>query len=406
MNKKKVSSNIQTNHTFGEYQRYFSHLLNKGKLHCYSLSEKNKLDPKRQYWKLTNKKGETYYYELPKYIKPSDTRTAYSLSRVAHRRPARIALAIFAGTAFLSITSAVVTRNIFSTHFPDVPPEPVNLEDLQKQLKTFQDWQKEHKTGDATKEFSVAELSNIAIANALYNPETYVEVEGAPTYSRRPLLTVGFGNTITNAAIMKVYVNVTNSFICDGINALEESISYSESAFGLVPKVGKRDFYYANENIVEAHAGEATSKIDAKWNEDVEKTFTKDDYTTKVGKVPDNPFLYSIDEDTVLSGSSAKKTSTGYDINIDLDRVKGVARYVKRMTYLSGKTVDRFYSVKINIVTDNDLRPITHEVKESYDVTPGLYTIGDLKTTFYYEDVPSLPEDVTTPFDYRPYQAE
>ena len=48
MAKKKVASNIQENHTLGEYQRYFSHLLGKGKLNRYSLDEKKKLDEDAQ----------------------------------------------------------------------------------------------------------------------------------------------------------------------------------------------------------------------------------------------------------------------------------------------------------------------------------------------------------------------
>ncbi|MCQ2787127.1 MAG: hypothetical protein MJ199_01865, partial [Bacilli bacterium] len=137
MTKKKiVKSNIQNNHTLGEYQRNFSHLLAKGKLKRFPLNEKDQLNPNRQYWKITNEKGKTYYYELPKYIKPGSDKSAYSMNRVMHRRPARIALAIFAGAAVLSLTSAIITKNLKSN--PVIPPEPVNPEGMFKVIYDFQ----------------------------------------------------------------------------------------------------------------------------------------------------------------------------------------------------------------------------------------------------------------------------
>ena len=392
--KKKVSSNIQTNHTLGEYQRYFSHLLAKGKLKRYSLSEKSKLNPKRQYWKITNEKGETYFYELPKYIKPGSDKSAYSVKRVMHRRPARVAIAIFAGAALISFTSAIVTRRLNSNI--NVDPQPYDPSVLIEALKEFVDWQSEHEGEDATKAFSVSELSTIAMASALYNRPSPSNDE----ITRQPLLAIGSGKTLS-ASFIDVYV--TNAFIYqpDQHEALEESISYSPIQLPIVPHVGRRDFYLVNDEKVESNPGVATSKVDATWNEK-DSEYSKEQYEEKVGKIPDNPFLYSIDNETVLSGSSASKVGDEYHIHIELDTLKGVARYKKRMTYLSGKTATYFYYVKLDFVTNLNLRPISFTANERYDVDYSIPTDGTLTTKFFYDDVPNVPSRRQS-FDYSPY---
>lgn len=396
--KKEGLSNIQTNHTLGEYQRYFSHLLAKEKLKRYSLDEKKKLNPKRQYWKITNEKGETYYYELPKYIKPGSDKSAYSVKRVMHRRPARAAIAIFAGTALISFTSAIVTRRLNSNVHVD--PQPYDPTVLTEALQNFVNWQDEHPGADATKAFDVSELSTIAMASALYHRPSPSNDE----ITRQPLLAIGSGATLSAGMID---VNVTNAFIYQpGATtsedvALEESISYSSIQLPIVPHVGRRDFYFADTTKVESNPGVATSKVKATWNEK-DSEYTREDYIDKVGKIPDNPFLYSIDSETVLSGSSANKVGNEYHIHIELDTLKGVARYKKRMTYLSGKTATYFYYVKLDFVTDLDLKPISFVANERYDVDYTFPTDGSLTTKFFYTDIPSMPERRQA-FDYSPY---
>lgn len=402
MAKKKVTSNIQENHTLGEYQRYFSHLLGKGKLNRYSLKEKKKLDPEKQYWKITDEKGDTYYYEVPKYIKPDSTKSAYSMNRVMHRRPARAAIAIFVGTAVLSFTSALVTKHIFASDFPPVPPQPEpEPEEMFKALHDFQKWHEENPKGDATKKYSVSELASIGMTATLYDAEKYEAGE----YPRRPLLCVGYGNTFTNARIMTVYVDISNAFIYQDGDALEESISYSEQF--LAPKVGRRDFYTISDNKVNSNEGEASSSTEIKWKNEFDRKYeTKDAYIEVAGKIPDNPFLYSIDSETVLADSSATKTNDGYQLNINLDTVKGVARYVKRIKYLSGKSATKFYNVNITITTDDNLRLKSFGVDEKYvieDQILGLLdTTGALTTKYYYDDVPNIP-DIDEKFEYSKY---
>lgn len=407
--KKIVTSNIQDNHTLGEYQRYFSHLLAKGKLKRFSLDEKNKLNPNRQYWKITDEKGETYYYELPKYIKPGSDKSAYSMSRVMHRRPARIAIAIFAGAALISFTSMAIGKSL-QGGIPDIPPQPLpDPVGLFKEIKEFQDWQKDNPDADATEKYSISELAEISMASALYDTDKYDETTA--TYPRRPLLTVGFGSTktIVVPGIIEVNVNISNAFIFKNGDALEESISYSQSP--MAPKVGRRDFYThatGDDGRVDSNSGDAassTTMVDDKWHDKFDRQYeNKAAYEEKAGKIPDNPFLYSIDSETILSDSTATRNNNGYDIDINLDTVKGVIRYAKRMTYLSDKTPTKFYSVKLHFTTDSSLRIISSSVDESYDIEGALYTIGNLTTNFFYGDkVPDIPNHVT-PFDYSPYK--
>lgn len=403
--KKIVASNIQSNHTLGEYQRYFSHLLAKGKLHRFELNEKSKLNPKRQYWKITNEKGKTYYYELPKYIKPDDTKSAYSLSRVMHRRPTRIALAIFAGTAIVSFTSMIVGKNL--KHNPIIPPEPVNPEGTFKLMQKFEQWHKENPDGDASKAFSVSDLATLGMANALYDKDKYDPTTA--TYPRRKLLAVGEGNSDTKPlGLVEVYVTINNAFIFNGTDALEESISYSEQDLG--PRSGRRDFYTSSDEHVNSNSGIYKNTIE--WNDYYDKDHqykSVKEYIAAAGKIPDNPFLYIIDENTVLNSSTANKIDNGYSIVLNLDPKLSTPRYWQRMLYLSGHKVDYFESVQLTFTTDNNLFLLTNEVKEKYyvldDVTyllPSFPTTGKLKTKFYYENIPDIPA-IDTPFDYSPY---
>lgn len=398
--KKIVTSNIQDNHTLVEYQRYFSHLLANGKLKRFSLNEKDQLDPNRQYWKITDEKGKTYYYELPKYIKPGSDKTAYSMNRVMHRRPARIALAIFAGAAVLSLTSAIITKNLKSN--PIIPPDPVNPEGTFALMQNFEKWHNENPDGDASKAFSVPDLATLSVANALYDNTKYDP--STATYPRRKLLTIGEGKSATNAPL-GIIVNVTihNAFIYNGADALEESISYSKQFLG--PQDGRRDFYTANDGHVNSNGGAVTDLDDGtiKWNSDFDRHYDSvEAYETAAGKIPDNPFLYIIDETTILSDSTVSKTSDGYVIALNLDPELSTSRYWYRMRYLSGHEADSFKSVKLTFITDNNLLLQKSEVNEEYFVELGLPTTGELATKFYYDNVPDIPA-IDTPFDYSPY---
>lgn len=417
MKKKKIAlSNIQENHTLGEYQRYFSHLLMKGKLHRYKLSEKVKLNPKRQYWKITDDKGDTYFYELPKYIKPGYSKSAYSMKRVMHRRPARAAIAIFAGVAVLSFTSSILLKKLLKE--PNVEPVPVDYRGMQELLDNFKKWREKDPTGDATKRYNITELATLGIANALYDIDKPISefTNEDDLFERRPLLAVGHGETDTYAIVMPVHVDISNAFIYhpDANNeapgkALEEAISFCDLyvPFVEIPKVGRRDFYNMDgDNIVNSNKGSATSPTKITWESKFDKDpISKEDYEEEVGKIPDNPFLYSVDKETVLNDSTTSKTSDGYQINVNLDTVKGVARYKKRMYYLSGKRASHFKYVHLTFNTDDNLRLTSMNVDEQYAVDDSLETTGKLTTKFYYEDkVPEIPAtDVS--FDYSKYPA-
>ena len=398
-NNKKIS-NIQEHHTLAEYQRYFSHLLRNGKLKRYPLKEKNKLDPNRQYWKIKDEKGETFYYEVPKYIKPESTKSAYSLSRVMHRRPARAALAIFAITAIFSITSAVVAKKVFVTHYPDVPPADLN--ELQTKLHNYQEWAKEHPGEDVSKsDFTISDLANTAMATVLYDPASYTPVTG---YNRRSVLAIGNGHTTTMALyVIQVDVDISNAFIFKNNDALEESISFSNSSLPEVPKVGLRDFYYSDTNRVQSNKGVATDKTTITWNSELSGDRTKDEYISLVGKIPDSPFLYTITNETVLKKSTITKTSDGYQIYIDLDKTLGVANYIKRIKYLSNKVASDFTKVDLTLTTDNNLELKHFHVEEHYEVDHLHSNDGKLTTDFHYGDiVPDIPSP-TTSFEYSKY---
>lgn len=403
MDKATKVSNIQTGHSLEEYERYFGRLYDKGKIYSFKESEKKFMDPNRQHWKIKNENGEIRYYELPKYVKADDTRTAYSFNRVIHRRPARGALLILASTAVLSIGFFFIGRQVSKGQnvYPDVP-----LTELGEYVRKYNEWKETHPTEDITTDptFTLSDLANIAMGNSVFkNPE-----------ERRPTLTVGRGNTVTTAlGFIEVHVDVTNSFIYKDGKALEESISFSENP--LAPKVGNRD--YLENDEVKRYQHEASSPTEVHWDGQLVSTRSKDEYIALAGKKPDEPYLYVINNDSVLTDtvydyidgnihygkSKANKVDGGYEIYLDLHNKIAPANYVKRMKYLSGKDINPFYTIALTLKTDNDMRLISTHVDEKYYVEFGGSTEGHLNTYFYYDDdVVDIPSP-TVEFDYSKY---
>ncbi len=411
---------IQKGHSYEEYRRYFAYEYDRGIVLAFSKSEKEYMDPSRQYWELKNKKGITKYYQLPKYVKAFTVFNPYCTRGVMHRVPARTALSILGGVAIASITCSFVGKTYFGRKdFDDVPVKVVDL-------KTAAiDYVQKYKGKDVSN-LPVYQVASYAMGQSLYDV-TYKEEGTQRIYTaneKEKMMTIGHGHSDTYVIITHVLVDISNCFIQNGNKALEESISYGTMS---LTQFGKRDYYNDLGNKeVSAYQGEAKSKDQCNWSDKTIKVYpTKDDYMAVAGKDPSQPFLYNISEETVLTdkvydedpttmekhfGNSKitankdnKGEITGYTIDMDLHNIKGVTRYAKRMNYLSGKTPDYFKTVHLQFITDNELKIISSEVNEDYSVTL-MPTTGWFKTKFYYgNDAINIPNK-TESVDYSKYQ--
>lgn len=213
-------------------------------------------------------------------------------------------------------------------------------------------------------------------------------------------MTLGFGYA---AAAGNVSVlDVRNTCIKNDTKYFEESISKSSS--GIDIKVAERA-YQENDEI---HVHEATfaKGADAEhptWEQDF-TTWNKADYRSNYGKTVDTLGIYIVSEKTIVEGENTyvTKDDTGYTINMEMDPVYTVPRYVRRMHALSNSDVSMFYYVNLEYRLDLELNLVYSYVHEQYAARLGeisAKTTGRM-ITYYYTDEDYYIPDIDTPIDY------
>lgn len=416
----KQFNNIKTNHTYEEYTRFFGRRFRKGKLFDYSLDQKHLLNPKRQYWLIKDKDGNESYYELPYNIHPTNEFNRFSLRRIFTSKPfistASVICILGLGLASISLYGALkpVPKPI------PVPPGP-EPKPSDKLLNAFQAYL--DRGEDPIPHFTIEQCGQIPILK--FRKQT--ESNTAKSY-----LTVGYGKSKSYPIGLEVDVDISNSLIFDGLNSYEESIYYSESP--MAPRKGNRDYQYQADNQVKQYQGESNKDRTCKYDNKPKGTYTIKEYAEdKAGKEVKDPFLYVVNENTVLTENnpdidpdtkevhknSTKPTpiydkdgkKTGYSIHLELHHELSVAyHYTKRIRYLSELDVNRFNYVTFDMVVDNQFNLVDSKVNEKYVVIKNLPilgpievpTDGELHTRYYLNNVPKIP-DINTSFDYSKY---
>ncbi len=247
---------------------------------------------------------------------------------------------------------------------------------------------------DPLNEFSYAELISIG-SQKLASQENYV------------CWGYGFVNTA-------VCLDILNVSIKNGSEYMEESLSKSLDGSIMNVVVCQRDYQHGTEKTdkVDSYLGNIPSKINNPDFSEKKKTeYTVEEYEKRYGKPVSMPCVYIITDNTVLSstessgtGSSyAKKTDTGYEVMVDLDPIKSVARYYKRMVNLSNSTVSQFFYIHLTFTYDNNFNLISQHIEESYRAgmgSIGASVIGTLDTYFFSNtqlQIPSIDEKINYP---------
>lgn len=232
---------------------------------------------------------------------------------------------------------------------------------------------------DPMVEFTIPELANIALQKFESSEHSY---------------SYGYGNVKS-----AVNLEIRNATVRNGNEFMEESLSKSAAGAIVNVIVAQRDYQHGLEegSDVDSYVGTVKDNNveNADWNNATLKEYTTEEYEDTFGKKVSRTSVYIISSKSVLDdGSSVEKTADGYTINMNLDTVKGVARYRKRMMNLSGSEVKSFEYVRLTYKVDNDFNLITTKTNERYAAGMGGVSAtctGELTTYFYTGTTIELP---------------
>lgn len=226
-----------------------------------------------------------------------------------------------------------------------------------------------------TNVFSISELTNISILK-------YQSSEKSVAY--------GYG-----VADSAVKLDIRNIAMRNGNEYMEESLSKSTGAMNIV--VAQRDYQHGNQqdSPIDSYVGDIKSDVENPDYSSAKKSdYTVASYEEKFGKAVSRQSVYIISSKTVLEDSSISKVEGGYEIYMNLDTVKSVARYRKRMMNISNSEVASFDYIHLTYTVDDDFNIIKTHVEEKYNAGMGgiKAPVEGKLTTYFFRDV-----DVTLP---------
>lgn len=166
-----------------------------------------------------------------------------------------------------------------------------------------------------------------------------------------------------------------------------ESISNSS-----LVKVAKR--FYQEGDATTIYTGSVENVNVAKWDIDSKEELGNDEFENIWGKNLSRDSIYIISSKTVLD-SKTEKLDNGFKVELSLDPVKSVIRYVKQMSEMSELSRNpEFTSVNLTVELDSNLNLLSITSNETYDVWKfGKHTSnGKLIKKYDYneENIPDL----------------
>ena len=233
---------------------------------------------------------------------------------------------------------------------------------------------------DPTQEFTIPELANISL-------QKFESYEHSSTF--------GYGEVQS-----AVNLDVRDHFVRNGSEFFQESTSKSAQGAIVNVIVAQRDYQHGLEegSDVDTYVG-TINGYDAEnpnWSSPTKTTRTTEEYEDTFGKKVSRTSVYIISSKSVLEdGSSVVRTADGYTITMNLDTVKGVARYRKRMIGLSNSEIKSFEYVKLTYNVDNDFNLITSRVNEKYAAGMGGVSatcVGEMRTYYYTGTIVEIPD--------------
>lgn len=254
-------------------------------------------------------------------------------------------------------------------------------------------------TSDYSKEMTACDMANTALY-IFYNHDKWESQ--------------GYGKTSFNVMGISGDQEIRSTFIRDGSNFFEESLSKSsivQAAWRMY-----EDHSKGNESVVERYKGVVNKDVyDSKFDTSTKTQYTRDEYYNYAGRYLDGiPCIYIIsdkclatDDQKTTSGipTSVTKNSAGYTIEIELDPNITVKNYVLQMQTtadLAGAPYFKF--VHLTLQTDLKLNLISMTNYEAYyaKTTAGAGSNMTAKVTTYfsYGDDISIPSiDTQTTYD-------
>lgn len=254
---------------------------------------------------------------------------------------------------------------------------------------------------DVTQEFSLSQIANYALDNFKLSENS---------------VAIGYGKA--NSAVA---LDIRNFTIKNGDSYMEEALS--KSAPGILDiRVCQRDYQTgtSEDSPIESYLGSLIDAEHATYDNPTKKDYTVTTYKDTFGKSVDDPSVYVVSSKTILTdtvtqtspltgekitgNSNIKKVDGGYELYMELNTVKGVAKYWKRMMNLSGSNVSSFNYVHLTYYLNDNFELVKSFVEESY--AAGMANInasvlGTL-TTYFFKDtndykIPSSNESVSYP---------
>ncbi len=149
-----------------------------------------------------------------------------------------------------------------------------------------------------------------------------------------------------------------------GDNLFAETIS--TSSLSAVENAVRQYEDYAGGSVVE-YTGKPSGDYTASFNE-VGTTYSEDEFIDHFGRSLTRATAHIISSQTVTS-STLTETEDGYSIEVHLDPIKGVVRYVRQMAvYGNLSNLPVFSDVYVTFDVDSDLNLVYAEYHEEYRV--------------------------------------
>lgn len=199
---------------------------------------------------------------------------------------------------------------------------------------------------------------------------------------------------LVKAKVSGVVVNQTvrASSIKNGNKYFLENISKSNMV-----AEGRR--FYQEGETVKTYVGSNVEIDRAVWEESKSSSLTSSEHVAKWGKDLTRPLIYIVSSKTVKSGST-ETTEGGYKVNLELNQVYSVLRYIRQMISISGVSNPVFKSLNLTVELDKELNllKVTSDEKYDVDMVVTAATEATLTETFTYDSelkIPAIDENLT-----------
>lgn len=276
------------------------------------------------------------------------------------------------GASFLAIVGLgggyLIVQEVFK-NTRDYDKYHVEKEDFTEVYNRYQEMSKDQYYSS----FTPIELVNIGLLNLTYSENVYSVVKGAVN-------------------VMGTEQTIRASMVKNGDKYFEENISRSKWM-----KTAIR--FYQEGNKISWYKGSSTGTETSDYSKASLTEYTLSQFENKWGRTSlGDPTVYNVYHQCYLDGSVTDNQDGTHTVELKLDPILSVTRYVKQMMMTGGlDTAPIFHEVKLTYVLDEDLILRSFKTYEVYDVhmvIDAKNSKGSLTQNYYYDyrNIPSLSE--------------